>query len=783
MSSVTIGGQTFVKSGNGWIDKKTKQPAPEGLTTLLNNVAEEESPEGKRKRVRVDPGRPVIKLGSSEYVYDFNGKTWIDKKTKDPANPNFSRIIEGVFQGLDEWVGADGDIYDKSTLDAESLAKQKSEQAKSIVNNMGSTGQAGKQKVRKPTGGGQFAAPNIKINSPIVQMIEKLAVIDSYLKQRLDNQKMLAAKNTVAAKEQQIEAPQLDAQPEVDAEQIDAMVEEENKKSNAAMIAVAVGAAGLIASQFDPVREAFSSVIDFSKKVYGYFKGFMEISNSALESMNNAGIGSFIGQSFGLSESSESPGTSKNTGQASAETSSKASVPSSTRSDQTTQPSAATSVTTMGSSSQPSMATASPSTSSTPSPSTGEDIVVTAPRRSSSSGSSSSRSQSATPAPAPSAAAPSATPVAASPVTPNTPPTTSPDWLNNAPKGTVWQGKGFMVRKENDGTYSVRSPGSDWSTGESAENARYMIQSAGLNSSAGTQYNPSGVTMGADSVDGYISPVEGYPINSPYGMRKHPVTGGMKFHTGVDIAAPGGTPVRAVKSGTVTKISANQRPYSGFGNVVVIDHGDGYQTVYAHLSQFACKVGDRVQQGQVIGYVGSTGMSTGNHLHFIVQKTGHAVPTQGNTINPATLLREGGVTIPAGMEGYDSEPGSAAEGLLQSAGDLTKGAMEAIGTILRAGLGSQTATTGSQLSAVNDTMSGNIASAARERAAATAASRTQEAESMATSDPMNLNAPTGSSTVQNLPNSSDKAGVDFYLTRMGFPKISYKQNAYAGMRA
>jgi hypothetical protein len=207
MSSVTIGSQTFVKDGGGWIDKKTKQPAPEGLTTLLNNVAAEESPEGKRKRVRVDTGRPVIKLGSSEYVYDLNGETWIDKKTRDPANPNFSKLIEGVFQGLDEYVGVDGNIYNKSKAGF----RNKSEQAKSIVNDMGSVGQAGRQKVKKPTGGGQFVRPNVKINSPIIRMIEKLSVIDGYLKQRLANDIALKNSQRVSAKEQAIE--QSDATP------------------------------------------------------------------------------------------------------------------------------------------------------------------------------------------------------------------------------------------------------------------------------------------------------------------------------------------------------------------------------------------------------------------------------------------------------------------------------------------------------------------------------------------------------------------------------------------
>jgi hypothetical protein len=110
---------------------------------------------------------------------------------------------------------------------------------------------------------------------------------------------------------------------------------------------------------------------------------------------------------------------------------------------------------------------------------------------------------------------------------------------------------------------------------------------------------------------------------------------------------------------------------------------------------------------------------------------------------------------------------------------LTKGAMEAIGTILRAGLGSDTMrpTSGSQLSTVNDTMSGNIARAARERAATVAATKTPKPVAVTKSDPVNMSASSGSSTIQNMPTVSDKAAVEFYLTRMGFPKITYEQTS------
>jgi hypothetical protein len=109
---------------------------------------------------------------------------------------------------------------------------------------------------------------------------------------------------------------------------------------------------------------------------------------------------------------------------------------------------------------------------------------------------------------------------------------------------------------------------------------------------------------------------------------------------------------------------------------------------------------------------------------------------------------------------------------------LTRGAMEAIGTILKVGLGEMTPTSGSQLSTVNDTMSGNIAKAARERTSEVAATKTPKTASATSSAPMNMNAPKNSAVVGNGPSSSDKAGVEFYLTRMGFPPIHYTQTSW-----
>lgn len=116
-------------------------------------------------------------------------------------------------------------------------------------------------------------------------------------------------------------------------------------------------------------------------------------------------------------------------------------------------------------------------------------------------------------------------------------------------------------------------------------------------------------------------PLDAATMTSTYGMRTHPVLGGRRNHNGVDLAQPTGTPVYATADGFVSRAE----PFSSYGNYIQIEHGGELQTRYAHLSGYAVATGEQVVKGQLIGYVGSTGRSTGPHLHYEVRVAGEAV--------------------------------------------------------------------------------------------------------------------------------------------------------------
>ena len=133
------------------------------------------------------------------------------------------------------------------------------------------------------------------------------------------------------------------------------------------------------------------------------------------------------------------------------------------------------------------------------------------------------------------------------------------------------------------------------------------------------------------------TPINGARLSSPFGMRKHPIDGYNKMHRGTDFAAPTGTPIMASGDGVVKKAGW----CGGGGNCVKIRHNSTYQTVYAHMSKFArgIKAGVRVKQGQTIGYVGSTGKSTGPHLHYEVIVNGKKVNSQKLKLPSGKILK------------------------------------------------------------------------------------------------------------------------------------------------
>jgi len=126
----------------------------------------------------------------------------------------------------------------------------------------------------------------------------------------------------------------------------------------------------------------------------------------------------------------------------------------------------------------------------------------------------------------------------------------------------------------------------------------------------------------------WIKPVSGYTLTSPFGMRLHPVLGYNRMHNGIDMACPQGTPIYATRAGTVTTASYQA---GGAGNYVSINHGDGFASIYMHMTHYVVSAGQSVSQGQLIGYVGSTGISTGPHLHF-------GISYAGTYVNPLAYI-------------------------------------------------------------------------------------------------------------------------------------------------
>ncbi len=159
-------------------------------------------------------------------------------------------------------------------------------------------------------------------------------------------------------------------------------------------------------------------------------------------------------------------------------------------------------------------------------------------------------------------------------------------------------------------TYEVTSD----ETGEKIAVGEIVDGSGGddIESAKGTSFNDYFVSANP------VMPVQGARITSRFGYRTHPITGKKGFHTGLDLAAAEGTPISAVYYGKVTKTGEDD----SWGKYVFVEHSDGFETFYCHLSEIYAEKGAVIRQGETVGLVGSTGMSTGPHLHFEVRING-----------------------------------------------------------------------------------------------------------------------------------------------------------------
>lgn len=159
---------------------------------------------------------------------------------------------------------------------------------------------------------------------------------------------------------------------------------------------------------------------------------------------------------------------------------------------------------------------------------------------------------------------------------------------------------------------------------ERLEQEKQNQQNQNNNSSSSGNSGSSGSTTPPSSGESFKFPMAYCTmLTSSYGYRVHPITGNYSFHNGVDLAAGQGTPIYATKSGKVTTATYNY----AYGYYVVVNHLDGYSSLYGHMTHYTVSEGDYVERGEVIGYVGSTGYSTGPHLHFTIYYN-------GNTVNP-----------------------------------------------------------------------------------------------------------------------------------------------------
>lgn len=666
---ITISGQTFIKTDKGWVDKKTKAIAPEGLINLLERMSTGEPT--KKLRVKIDRSRGPVTISGQKYVFDSNQNAWItDDAMRWRPPDSMQRVIE------------------------EALKQTLGENVDKIVSKMGTIGQAAKSTVKKPDG--TKMPVNIKINSPIVSMIEKLATIDGYLKQRLDNQKKIAARNIATTRETAIEAKSVDAEP------LQEVKTEDAEKSNAGSIAAALVVGGLIAAQFEPVRDAFKSLVDGVKGVWNFASDVaktmadgLDFFNGTSSSASSAAGTSSLTSTSALSNSAELAPSEPNIVSASSE----------------------------GMPSQPNEANASPVTA-------GEVNEPTPPAatRTSTSGGSTAVGRAV---------------------------------VGAAIGGAVAGPVGAVV----GGAIGYLSAPSD-SSGDSSS-------------------SPSQTPTQATRTD---APAAGGTSNQALSRAVQLAAG----QVGIGEAGIG----NYLRQGGVGLDPRNEQWCAAFVNSTLAQSGLKGATNVANSFQ---KWGDNVpvssvQQGDVViltrgkgpdvtgGHVGiATGVRQGNKVEIIAGNTSNKVKKYfvENNAENALQVRRYNPEKPYGAGAVGGAPlGSIGETVGAAAGaawDLGTAAIEAIGGIIKAGVGPQVIRpiTDSLVSSA-PSIAPEIAAASTMRIGAIAESRSQsQAVTPSLPDPPNLNAGTGSPVVQNLPTASDMAGVDFYLTRMGFPKIEY----------
>ncbi|MFV1992008.1 MAG: M23 family metallopeptidase [Acidimicrobiales bacterium] len=161
-----------------------------------------------------------------------------------------------------------------------------------------------------------------------------------------------------------------------------------------------------------------------------------------------------------------------------------------------------------------------------------------------------------------------------------------------------------------------------------------LLSLLGVQPGVAASQNSGAVSTQVETLRTSAPVLEGFAIGSGYGNRIHPITKTEQFHPGVDIGAPQGTPIATFADGVVSFAG----PKGGYGNMVVVDHGGGVETRYAHQAEVAVQAGDEILAGQTLGYVGSTGNSTGPHLHFEMRES-------GDTVDPTPYLAATGMSV------------------------------------------------------------------------------------------------------------------------------------------